>query len=85
MIWNYREYRGANDSVAPHHGGYWIADIPDLDLIARVWPDTAAGVWMVDVTEANEVDYNGTPCIREDAASCDEAKQRAERYVEVVR
>lgn len=79
--WRYREHQGANDAVAPQVGGYWIADLADLDLIARIWPDIEAGNWIYDVTEADEIEYHGTPCIRDTELTLDMAKDAVNNYV----
>jgi hypothetical protein len=84
LSWAFRSWQGHNDGVAPHRGGYYIADLVGLDLIARAWCDAATGVWWLDVTEADEIEYGGTPCIREEATSREATFERAEEYIAIV-
>lgn len=82
--WRFRESRGPNDAVAPHSGGYWITEDDDLDLVARIWHDDEADTWRYDVTEADEVEYNGTPCVRGAAATRVVAMAAVDTYMRAV-
>lgn len=77
--WRYRTYLGPNDAIAPKWGGYWITESDDL--MARVWHDDMADTWKWDVTEADEVEYGGTPCSFGDTVTRDKAQAEVEDYL----